>query len=61
LVSLKNHVWGLFKKVQMQGAQETAPRGVYKNTLSEAVLPRNTADELFVKPSAFSGKDSSFY
>jgi hypothetical protein len=31
------HVWGLFKNVQMQGAQKTEPRGVYRYTLSGAV------------------------
>jgi hypothetical protein len=35
---LKNHLfWGLFKNVQMQGAQKSEPRGVYKHTLSGAV------------------------
>jgi hypothetical protein len=38
---------GLFKNVQMQGAQETEPRGVYRYTLSGADLQRNTADERF--------------
>jgi radical SAM superfamily enzyme len=33
----KSHVLGLFKNVQMQGAQKTEPRGVYGNTLSGAV------------------------
>jgi hypothetical protein len=31
------HIWGLFKNVQMLGAQKTEPRGVYKYTLSGAV------------------------
>jgi hypothetical protein len=31
------HVCGLFKNVQMQGAQKAEPRGVYENTLSGAV------------------------
>jgi len=30
-------VLGLFKNVQMQGAQKTEPRGVYEYTLSGAV------------------------
>jgi len=33
----KSHVWGLFKNVQMQGAQKTEPRGVYGYTLSDTV------------------------
>ena len=33
----KSHVLGLFKNVQMQGAQKTEPRGVYGYTLSGAV------------------------
>jgi hypothetical protein len=33
----KPYVWGLFKNVQMQGAQITEPRGVYRYTLSGAV------------------------
>jgi hypothetical protein len=33
----KPHVWGLFKNVQMQGAQKTEPRGVYRYTLNGAV------------------------
>ena len=33
----KSHVWGLFKNVQMQGAQKTEPRGVYEDTLSDTV------------------------
>jgi hypothetical protein len=33
----KSHVLGLFKNVQMQGAQKSEPRGVYLNTLSGAV------------------------
>jgi hypothetical protein len=33
----KPHVPGLFKNVQMQGAQITEPRGVYRYTLSGAV------------------------
>jgi hypothetical protein len=32
----ESHVLGLFKNVQMQGAQKTEPRGVYENTLSGA-------------------------
>jgi hypothetical protein len=33
----KYYVWGLFKNVQMQGAQKTESRGVYGYTLSGAV------------------------
>jgi len=33
----KSHVLGLFKNVQMQGAQKTEPRSVYGYTLSDAV------------------------
>jgi len=33
----KSHVLGLFKNVQMQGAQKTEPRGVYVHTLSGAI------------------------
>jgi len=33
----KPYVWGLFKNVQLQGAQKTGPRGVYRYTLSGAV------------------------
>jgi hypothetical protein len=33
----KPNVFGLFKNVQMQGAQKTEPRGVYGYTLSGAV------------------------
>jgi len=33
----KPHILGLFKNVQMQGAQKTEPRGVYGYTLSGAV------------------------
>jgi len=31
------HIGGLFKNVQMRGAQKTEPRGVYRYTLSGAV------------------------
>jgi hypothetical protein len=60
---------GLFKNVQMQGAQKTEPRGVYPKghaygyTLSGVVCSaiRQTmcpsGDERFVKPTAFSGKE----
>ena len=33
----EHHVLGLFKNVQMQGAQKTEARGVYGDTLSGAV------------------------
>jgi hypothetical protein len=36
-VSEKNPVLGLFKNVQMQGAQKAEPRSVYGNTLSGAL------------------------
>ncbi|MEI6608999.1 MAG: radical SAM protein [Deltaproteobacteria bacterium] len=32
-----DNILGLFKNVQMQGAQKTAPRGVYEYTLSDTV------------------------
>ena len=37
LVIEKPDVSGLFKNVQMQGAQKTEPRGVYEYTLSGAI------------------------
>jgi hypothetical protein len=37
MVIENHHVSGLFKNVQMQGAQITEPRGVYEHTLSGAV------------------------
>jgi hypothetical protein len=43
----KSYVWGLFKNTQVQGTQKTEPRGIYRHTLSGAVLQRNTADECF--------------
>jgi hypothetical protein len=33
----KSYIGGLFKNVQMQGAQKVEPRGVYEYTLSGAV------------------------
>jgi hypothetical protein len=38
---------GLFKNVQMQGAQKTESRGVYKTYVEWCGLQRNTADERF--------------
>jgi hypothetical protein len=49
----KQSVQGLFKNVQLQGAQKIEPRGVYKHTLSGAVLQRNTANERIVKSIGF--------
>jgi hypothetical protein len=36
-VFVKNECFGLFKNVQMQGAEKAEPRGVYRHTLSGAV------------------------
>jgi hypothetical protein len=43
----KLHVFGLFKNVQMQGAQKTEPRGVYGTYVERYGLQRNVADERF--------------
>jgi hypothetical protein len=37
VIFVKNECLGLFKNIQMQGAQATEPRGVYLHTLSGAV------------------------
>ena len=37
------HVFGLFKNIQMQGAQKTEPRGVYGYTLSDTVCSATPA------------------
>jgi hypothetical protein len=43
----KPHVLGLFKNVQMQGAQKTEPRGIYGIYVERCGLQRNTTDERF--------------
>jgi adenylylsulfate kinase-like enzyme len=43
-------VWGLFKNVQMQGAQKTEPRGVYRYTLSGAVCSVTQQVSVFQQP-----------
>jgi adenylylsulfate kinase-like enzyme len=46
----KPHVLGLFKNVQMQGAQKTEPRGVYEYTLSGAVCSATQQMSVFQQP-----------
>src|SRR5450759_4308785 len=46
----KLHVLGLFKNVQMQGAQKTEPRGVYGYTLSSAVCSATQQMSVFEQP-----------
>jgi hypothetical protein len=46
----KPYVWGLFKNVQMQGAQKTEPRGVYGYTLSGAVCSATQQMSVFQQP-----------
>jgi hypothetical protein len=46
----KPHVLGLFKNVQMQGAQKTEPRGVYGYTLSGAVSSATQQMSVFQQP-----------
>jgi hypothetical protein len=46
----KPHVWGLFKNVQMQGAQKTESRGVYRYTLSGAVCSATQQMSVFQQP-----------
>jgi hypothetical protein len=46
----KPHVWGLFKNVQMRGAQKTTPRGVYKHTLSGAFCSATQQMSVFQLP-----------
>jgi hypothetical protein len=41
---------GLFKNVQMQGAQKTEPRGVYGYTLSGAVCSATRQMSVFQQP-----------
>ena len=48
----KSHVLGLFKNVQMQGAQKSEPRGVYLNTLSGAVCSATQQMSVFQQPPA---------
>jgi hypothetical protein len=44
------HIWGLFKNVQMRGAQKTEPRGVYRYTLSGAVCSATQQMSVFQQP-----------
>jgi hypothetical protein len=44
------HIWGLFKNVQVQGAQKIEPRGVYGNTLSGAVCSATQQMSVFQQP-----------
>ena len=46
----KPHVPGLFKNVQMQGAQITEPRGVYGYTLSDVVCSATQHMSVFQQP-----------
>jgi hypothetical protein len=46
----KPHVLGLFKNVQMQGAQKIEPRGVYRNTSSGAVCSATQQLGVFQQP-----------
>jgi hypothetical protein len=46
----KPHVWGLFKNVQMQGAQKIEPRGVYGYTLSGTVYSATQQMSVFQQP-----------
>ena len=46
----KTHVLGLFKNVQMQGAQKTKPRGVYEYTLSGVVCSATQQMSVFQQP-----------
>ena len=41
---------GLFKNVQMQGAQKTEPRGVYGYTLSGAICSATQQIRVFQQP-----------
>jgi hypothetical protein len=50
MVVEKPLVWGLFKNVQMQGAQKTEPRGVYRYTLSGAVCSATQQMSVFQQP-----------
>jgi hypothetical protein len=51
------HFSGLFKNAQVQGAQDLG-REAYIRYVERHGLQRNGADGRFVKPSAFSGKES---
>ena len=44
------HIWGLFKNVQMRGAQKIEPRGVYRYTLSGAVCSATQQMSVFQQP-----------
>jgi prepilin-type N-terminal cleavage/methylation domain-containing protein len=46
----KAHVSGLFKNVQMQGAQRTEPRGVYLHTSNGAVCSATRQMSVFQQP-----------
>jgi hypothetical protein len=46
----KPNILGLFKNVQMQGAQKTEPRGVCKYTLSGAVCSATQQMSVFQQP-----------
>jgi len=44
------YIWGLFKNVQMRGAQNTEARGVYRYTLSGAVCSATQQMSVFQQP-----------
>jgi adenylylsulfate kinase-like enzyme len=46
----KPHVLGLFKNAQVQGAQKTEPRGVYRYTLNGAVCSATQQMSVFQQP-----------
>jgi methylenetetrahydrofolate--tRNA-(uracil-5-)-methyltransferase len=46
----KRNLMGLFKNVQMQGAQKTEPRGVYEHTSSGAVCSATQQMSVFQQP-----------
>jgi len=46
----KSHDWGLFKNVQMQGAQKAELLGVYFHTLSGAVCSATPQMSVFQQP-----------
>jgi len=46
----RSNVLGLFKNVQMQGAQKTAPLNVYSYTLSGAVCSATQQMSVFQQP-----------
>jgi hypothetical protein len=49
----KENLEGLFKNVQMQGAQKTEPRSVYRHTLSGAVCSATRQISVFQQPYSF--------